>query len=458
MSCIEGFRRRFTLSDQMSILDTSLNLRDLLRVRDDHHQENSSTSINGGGGGRNSLAGLTLGAVLGCEDINVLNNGSSDESNHNHSHNQFQLPQPPIRTPSRTLLDIIKDEESGTSYRGLSLEEDNSNSNKQQKSWKSFKDRLLLRKAAAAAGLSSSSSNPIVVSDDDCGGMVGEYSSSPINSGIRRRSSFSVVSPTTTSIVSPTVVTALVQNDSGEQQGNTVSPTLASASSEPVVIMRLAAALAAEREEQRQQSVLSSSSSSSPADAQLQENSIAATTSTVFQVAEVEDDQQGRASSQTQTPNQNENQTQTPNQNENQTQTPIQNENQTQTPIQNENQRGVVASATNENQPLRVSLMALLEETVDYNRQDLMDIEDEEGYDQDQAIVVDKVLHSDKEKGSAGMTIEEYKCCVCMVRPKGAAFIPCGHTFCRLCSRKLWVNRGNCPLCNSFILEILDIF
>ncbi|XP_026400882.1 putative uncharacterized protein DDB_G0288537 [Papaver somniferum] len=446
MSCIEGFRRRFTLSDQMSILDTSLNLRDLLRVRDDHHQDNSTSSINGGG--RNSLAGLTLGAVLGCEDINVLNNGSSDESDHNH--NQLQLPQPPIRTPSRTLLDIIKDEESGTSYRGLSLEEDNSsiiNSNKQQKSWKSFKDRLLLRKAA---GLTSSSSNPIVVSDDDCGGMAGEYSSSPVNSGIRRRSSFSVVSPTTTSIVSPAVVTDHVQNDSNEQQGNTVSSTLASSSSEPVVIMRLAAALAAEREEQRQQSVLSSSSSTDP---QLQENS---TSATVLQVPEEEDDQQVRASNQIQTQSQIQDQTQCLTQNQNQTQTPIQNQNQIQTPIPNENQRGVVVA--NENQPLRVSLMALLEETVDYNGQDLMDIEDEEGYDQDQAIVVDKVLHGDKEKGSAGMTIEEYKCCVCMIRPKGAAFIPCGHTFCRLCSRKLWVNRGNCPLCNSFILEILDIF
>ncbi|KAI3980363.1 hypothetical protein MKX01_003902 [Papaver californicum] len=452
MSCIEGFRRRFTLSDQMSIIDTSLNLRDLLRVRDDHHQD-SSSSINCGG--RNSLAGLTLGAVLGCEDMNVINNnGRSDESNHN----QFQLQQPPIRTPSRTLLDIIKDEESGTSYRGLHLEEDNSssNSNSKQKSWKSFKDRLLLRKAgAAAAGVISSLSNgnPIVVSDDDCGGVVGENSSP----GIRRRSSFSVVSPTTTSIVSPAAVVSddHAQNDLNEQGGNTVSSTLASSSSEPVVIMRLAAALAAEREEQRQQLVSSSSSST---DAQLQENT---TTATVLQVAEEDDDQQGRAINQTQT--QIQNQTQSLIQNQNQTQTPIPNQNQTQTPIQNqnqiENQRGVIASANNDNQPLRVSLMALLEETVDYNRQDLMDIEEEEGDDQDQLVVVDKIL-SDKEKGGSGsgMSIEEYKCCVCMIRPKGAAFIPCGHTFCRLCSRKLWVNRGNCPLCNSFILEILDIF
>ncbi|KAK7287362.1 hypothetical protein RIF29_00634 [Crotalaria pallida] len=49
-------------------------------------------------------------------------------------------------------------------------------------------------------------------------------------------------------------------------------------------------------------------------------------------------------------------------------------------------------------------------------------------------------------------------CCVCMVRHKDAAFIPCGHTFCRMCCREIWVSRRNCPLCNNFILEILDLF
>lgn len=52
----------------------------------------------------------------------------------------------------------------------------------------------------------------------------------------------------------------------------------------------------------------------------------------------------------------------------------------------------------------------------------------------------------------------DWLCCVCMERSKGAAFIPCGHTFCRVCSREMWVNRGTCPLCNRSILEILDIF
>ncbi|KAL8228251.1 hypothetical protein R6Q57_015835 [Mikania cordata] len=49
-------------------------------------------------------------------------------------------------------------------------------------------------------------------------------------------------------------------------------------------------------------------------------------------------------------------------------------------------------------------------------------------------------------------------CCVCMGRKKGAAFIPCGHTYCRVCCRELWLNRGSCPLCNRSILEILDIY
>ncbi|KAM7498354.1 hypothetical protein LguiA_022768 [Lonicera macranthoides] len=54
--------------------------------------------------------------------------------------------------------------------------------------------------------------------------------------------------------------------------------------------------------------------------------------------------------------------------------------------------------------------------------------------------------------------ISDSLCCVCMERSKGAAFIPCGHTYCRVCSRELWLNRGCCPLCNRSIVEILDIF
>ncbi|XAR55321.1 hypothetical protein NMG60_11035362 [Bertholletia excelsa] len=61
----------------------------------------------------------------------------------------------------------------------------------------------------------------------------------------------------------------------------------------------------------------------------------------------------------------------------------------------------------------------------------------------------------DGEGGAGGI---DGTCCVCMERSKGAAFIPCGHAYCRVCSRELWLDRGSCPLCNHPITEILDIF
>lgn len=95
--------------------------------------------------------------------------------------------------------------------------------------------------------------------------------------------------------------------------------------------------------------------------------------------------------------------------------------------------RGTTAPGT----PWRVSLMRLLEET--------------EGGDGGEVTVT---VTAEKGGGVGNDTV----CCVCMGRKKGAAFIPCGHTFCRVCSRELWLNRGTCPLCNRSIIEILDIF
>lgn len=82
--------------------------------------------------------------------------------------------------------------------------------------------------------------------------------------------------------------------------------------------------------------------------------------------------------------------------------------------------------------PPRMSLMRLLEETDGCDEGRKEELEDGGGCDR--------------------------VCCVCMVRKKGAAFIPCGHTFCRVCSRELWLNRRSCPLCNRSIFEILDIY
>ncbi|CAH8315357.1 unnamed protein product [Eruca vesicaria subsp. sativa] len=86
--------------------------------------------------------------------------------------------------------------------------------------------------------------------------------------------------------------------------------------------------------------------------------------------------------------------------------------------------------------PRRVSLMRLLDETAE--------IVDDDGRRETEVLTA--------------LTGSDSVCCVCMGRKKGAAFIPCGHTFCRVCSRELWLNRGSCPLCNRPIIEILDIF
>lgn len=101
-----------------------------------------------------------------------------------------------------------------------------------------------------------------------------------------------------------------------------------------------------------------------------------------------------------------------------------------------EEERQVVAS------PARVSLMALMEQT------DVCTVA-MEGEGEGEEVIEEK-----EEKGRGVGSV----CCVCMVRQKGAAFIPCGHTFCRVCSRELWISRGSCPLCNTCIQEVLDIF
>ncbi|XP_017629821.1 uncharacterized protein LOC108472773 isoform X1 [Gossypium arboreum] len=97
-------------------------------------------------------------------------------------------------------------------------------------------------------------------------------------------------------------------------------------------------------------------------------------------------------------------------------------------------------------EPVKMSLMDLLGETGYGMGEDDDDYDDEEEDEEEDEVAVSL---------SGGM---EYTCGVCMVRHKGSAFIPCAHTFCRLCSRELMVQRGNCPLCNGYILEILDIF
>ncbi|XP_010547084.1 PREDICTED: uncharacterized protein LOC104818961 [Tarenaya hassleriana] len=103
--------------------------------------------------------------------------------------------------------------------------------------------------------------------------------------------------------------------------------------------------------------------------------------------------------------------------------------------------------------PGTMSLMDLLEET---DRQmgltgsryamddDDYDEEDGDEYDEDDE-------NREEDEG-------EFNCCVCSVKIKGAAFIPCGHTFCKLCSKELLVQEGHCPVCSTFVIEFLEIF
>jgi len=115
----------------------------------------------------------------------------------------------------------------------------------------------------------------------------------------------------------------------------------------------------------------------------------------------------------------------------------------------------LVAAQEEEEQGERVSLMALLEQTdrqwsagAAPREEDLAEAEAPELVEDD----------ADAEPEAAGKGVVAGCCCVCMARAKGAAFIPCGHTFCRACARELLAGRGRCPLCNAAIVDVLDIF
>ncbi|TVU04944.1 hypothetical protein EJB05_48089, partial [Eragrostis curvula] len=117
-----------------------------------------------------------------------------------------------------------------------------------------------------------------------------------------------------------------------------------------------------------------------------------------------------------------------------------------------------------EEQGERVSLMALLEQT---DRQWSAGAGAAAARDEDFPAAAEALLEADydydddaaePEPEAAGKGVVAGCCCVCMARGKGAAFIPCGHTFCRVCARELLAGRGRCPLCNAAIVDVLDIF
>lgn len=99
---------------------------------------------------------------------------------------------------------------------------------------------------------------------------------------------------------------------------------------------------------------------------------------------------------------------------------------------------------------VKMSLMALLAETdreLGLDGASYMMDNDEEDEDEEE-----------EEEGVESGGGEDSTCCVCMVRHKGAGSVPCGHAYCRMCSRELYVQKSYCPLCNGFLMEILHVF
>ncbi|KAI3803577.1 hypothetical protein L1987_31733 [Smallanthus sonchifolius] len=66
-----------------------------------------------------------------------------------------------------------------------------------------------------------------------------------------------------------------------------------------------------------------------------------------------------------------------------------------------------------------------------------------------------KVAHDGGGEGGGGIGT---LCCHCTERNKGATLIPCGHTYCRMCSRWMWSKQEPCPLCNRSIMDVLEMF
>ncbi|KAJ7552297.1 hypothetical protein O6H91_06G049300 [Diphasiastrum complanatum] len=96
----------------------------------------------------------------------------------------------------------------------------------------------------------------------------------------------------------------------------------------------------------------------------------------------------------------------------------------------------------------RVSLMSLLRERNDY---------EVVIFDQDILASMNSSCLSHIEDDHEPLELHAI-CCVCMVGQRGAAFVPCGHTFCRKCACELQMSRGTCPLCNRSIKQILKLY
>ncbi|KAK3405937.1 hypothetical protein EUGRSUZ_K02149 [Eucalyptus grandis] len=387
----------------MSLIDGSLNRRNSIRGKD----EGSSGSVLGSG--RRDLAGLTLDDVLGTD--------------------KKVGPSPTVAQITRTLLDVIRDDPEGGSFPDLLGQKD-------KKSWRSFKERLR-RKRDSQAWTSTvhtpTSDLPIISSRSQMSRQsLTRFNSSKMvaSSDDERARGIHCESPTTEEMLgsdhevacdysSQSCSRSMMMRRTSSRFGS-LGPVVPPDSTEPEDLAGNVQAKALRPQISRHNSTRLGSSAASRSESarflSRSESSMVrredangedgAEAAEAAAAAVADRDEEGSDGEETE-------------------------------------------GSEDAQEPKRMSLMDLLEET---DRQ--------MGFVGSRYVVGDEEEEEEEEAAAAAEEEEggEYSCCVCMVRHKGSAFIPCGHTFCRMCSRELMVARGNCPLCNKFILEILDIF
>ncbi|XP_038996502.1 E3 ubiquitin-protein ligase CSU1-like [Hibiscus syriacus] len=98
------------------------------------------------------------------------------------------------------------------------------------------------------------------------------------------------------------------------------------------------------------------------------------------------------------------------------------------------------------------------EETVKMSLMDLLGESGSSYINEDEEYCEEEEEEEEEKEETVQSKGMEFTCCVCKVNITSSAYMPCTHTFCRLCSKEFSVQRGSCPLCNAFVLEILEIF
>uniref|UniRef100_A0A7N2RBE8 RING-type domain-containing protein n=1 Tax=Quercus lobata TaxID=97700 RepID=A0A7N2RBE8_QUELO len=316
-------------------------------------------------------------------------------------------PQPQVRHSNRTLLDVIREQDPNaarSAYKGLNI---NTNNSRDKKSWKTFKDKLRLKRAGAAW----TSSVPIPASDIP----IQQQGSLSRRNSVRFRSS-AELTQSSEDLSRPPPPQILRRNSTRYSPGDLIPaestqfPVSESTSFVPQTTRHNATRFVGTPHHRNTEISSSSSSSSSDDDEEEGDSEIAPHTPT-RRLSVVLAEERALSAREAVA---------------------------AQEAAERERQEQLNTLSTTAEPPVRMSLMDLMDYNMDDDEEEE---EEEEGEENERNEGKGKEEEAEEENGS-GSKRGEYKCCVCMVRHKGSAFIPCGHTFCRLCSRELMVSRG----------------